>query len=142
MKITYTQHVSDPALRGTTTHLPAHIAQVLVATGQATAVPFPRRGGPGWLEAMAEVEALRQPNPTSTITSWGAIKTIWGGVLVIKNVGRGDEVRFKVPPSDCPRDVVALYNQLKGINDADNAEQLAAAKREQAANDVAPQKLW
>lgn len=40
MKITYTEFAPNPALRGTTTHLPGHIAQNLIAQGVAIHVPY------------------------------------------------------------------------------------------------------
>lgn len=35
MKVTYTNYVPDPALRGKTVHLQAHVAQVVIALGCA-----------------------------------------------------------------------------------------------------------
>jgi hypothetical protein len=40
VKITYTEFAPNPALRGTTTHLPGHIAQNLIAQGVAVHVPY------------------------------------------------------------------------------------------------------
>jgi hypothetical protein len=68
MKITYTQYVPDPSLRGTTTNLPAHIAQVLIASGQAVEIPLPRRGSPGWLAAIKEIDAMNtKPSEYDTV---------------------------------------------------------------------------
>ena len=59
MKIKYTEYALNPALRNTTTHLPAHRAQALIDSGAAVEVPMPAHGTPGWLEARAEQERLR-----------------------------------------------------------------------------------
>lgn len=59
MKIKYTNFCPDPQLRNTETHLPNHVAQVLIATGQAKEVKLPPRGAPGWAEArIAESKEL------------------------------------------------------------------------------------
>src|ERR1039458_7606455 len=94
MKITYTQFVADPALRGTTTNLPAHIAQVLIASGQATEVPMPRRGskGNGWLEARLEQSRNAGPPSVDDVVpsapngvEWG-VKVTGKKVFVLKRV--------------------------------------------------------
>jgi hypothetical protein len=54
MKIQYTNFVSDPSLRNTVTHLPNHVAQVLIASGQAVEIKLPFRSAPGWAEARQE----------------------------------------------------------------------------------------
>ena len=40
MKIQYTEFAPNPALRGTTTHLPGHVAQNLIAQGVAIFIPY------------------------------------------------------------------------------------------------------
>jgi hypothetical protein len=77
MKIQYTQFALNPALRGTTAHLPLHRALVLIDVGAAVEVPLPARGTPGWHAAMQELEAERVKNIPSdqrqnlpTVPTW------------------------------------------------------------------------
>ena len=150
MKILWNNHPTDKTKNGTTEHVAQEFATVACGYGQASICPIPRRGTNEYLQMRAEEEANRKPGiydvvppVTNTISSgWTAIKLkLWGGVVVVKKVGR-EELRFKVPPVDCPPNIVALYNELKGINDGANREEIERVKREQAANNAAPQKLW
>jgi hypothetical protein len=53
MKIKFTD-AAAPEKRGTTAHVSHALAAALVAGGFAEAVPTPKRGAPGWLEARLE----------------------------------------------------------------------------------------
>lgn len=71
MRIQYTEFVANPALRNTTTNLPAHVAQVLIAQGSAVALPRAPRGSAAWLaERLEESAAANPPSPTPLLT-WG-----------------------------------------------------------------------
>jgi hypothetical protein len=137
MKITYTEYVADPTLRGKTAHLPAHIAQVLIAQGTAKEVPLPPRGSRGWLEAIQELDAMRTgPSqydtvpPSVTGTEW-SVKTMESGqTLVVKKSG-SQTFWYDAPPADCPANVREQYIQLASINPGANAAALEAAKRAQ-----------
>jgi hypothetical protein len=63
MQILWKNHPSDKTKNGTTEHVAREFAIVALGYQQAEAVPFPRRGAPGWLEAMAEREKDRKPGP-------------------------------------------------------------------------------
>jgi hypothetical protein len=131
--------------------VPRSVAEVAIYNRTATIALRARRGTNLWLEEMAAIEAKRVPNPldtnptvTSNLTSggWAAVKLkLWGGVVVIKKVGP-DEIRFEVPPPDCPPHIVAQYNDLKGSNDGANREEIERVKREQDESKFATQKLW
>jgi hypothetical protein len=144
MKITYTQFVPDPALRGTTTNLPAHIAQVLIASGQASAFPMPVRGSKEWLKARLEQSAsanapdVHDVSPTVAGVEWGVKEkslSPWSEVQVIKKVG-AEVFYFAHPPADCPRSIVARFKELTSDKrDVTAAEALDAAKRQQTEYD-------
>jgi hypothetical protein len=140
MKITYTKFVPDPSLRGTTTNLPAHIAQVLIASGQAVAVPVPDRNKPdptnAWLRHIQEEDAMRKPTqydtvpPNATGVEWSATVMGSGLVRVIKRVD-GQVFWFDGPPKECPANIREQFLQLANLNPAANAAALDAAKRAQ-----------
>jgi len=73
MKIQYTQFCLNPALRGTTAHLPQHRAVALIDSGAAIEVPLPQRGSPEWLQAMKERSAAANPQVDATV-SWTVSK--------------------------------------------------------------------
>jgi hypothetical protein len=135
MKITYTQFVADPALRGTTTNLPAHIAQVLIAQGAAKAEPMPARGSAGWLAARNE-QAATATVPDAHDTVAGVAGVEWGihvrGVVVavIKRVG-SDTFFFDAPPVDCPLGIVQQFLDAANLSPEANAVAIAAAKKAQ-----------
>jgi hypothetical protein len=59
MKVRYSDFVSDPALRNTETHLPNHVAAVLIATGQATEIK------PRTIAEFISQHAVAGPNNTA-----------------------------------------------------------------------------
>jgi hypothetical protein len=60
MKVQYTD-AAAPAKRGTTEHLPVHVAASLIAAGFAVATPVPVRGSKEWLEARLEQSKMAGP---------------------------------------------------------------------------------
>ncbi|HWY20026.1 MAG TPA: hypothetical protein VNX26_02335 [Candidatus Acidoferrum sp.] len=152
MKITYTQFVPDPALRGTTTNLPAHIAQVLIASGQASAVPMPVRGTKEWLKARLEQSAQAGPPDAHDVVppfvvgvQWEAKQLPTGLVVILRKSG-GEVTRFddlKECPA-CPKSVRKQFEELKAINVGADAQALDAAKRQQTEYDekVRHAKRW
>jgi hypothetical protein len=143
MKITYTQHVSDPALRGTTTNLPAHIAQVLVATGQAFACEIPRRGTNAYLKMRAEEEAGRQPGIFDTCVA-NVYPPVWECIqlprtnkpCILYRAGSevtrfeslhwydNDSNRHDALPKECP---ASIRKQFEGLLAATSSEAIDAA---------------
>lgn len=138
MKVT---HLTGPKA-GTSEHLKPARAQALIDAGFAQAVPFPKRGGPGWLEAMAEVESQRVPSPSDTIftfvqgTTFEVISLPRSGkAAVIRRSGfevtrfesleafdeRGN--KYNTLPSDCPASIRQHFAELI---DATNPDQVAA----------------
>jgi hypothetical protein len=144
MKVKYTQFVPDPSLRGTTTHLPAHIAQVLIASGQATAVPFPRRdGSPEWMAAIAEEDAARKPSHHDTVgglapgvTEWGCKALASGKAVIVRRVG-GETNFLDSPPVECPISVQQQYFDLCAVSPEQNSITLEAARDAQAKQEFA-----
>jgi hypothetical protein len=136
MKITYTQYVPDPALRGTTTNLPAHVAQVLIASGQATAAPLPRYGTTDWLTERAEMSKRAVPapgdvDPNVKGVEWGIRDKVhtdpFSRVVVIRREG-AETTFYAVPPTDAPASVVRRFEELvSGVVLSPEAEQ---ARRE------------
>lgn len=138
MKIIYTEFVADPSLRRTTTNLPAHVAQVLIAQGSAKAVPMPRHGSKDWLAARNEQASLAVPSPTDTpagVTGveWGIQNLRSGKVNIIKRVG-SDTYFFDGPPQDCPRSICQQFIGAAERSDV-NSIAVAAAKQAQADRD-------
>jgi hypothetical protein len=119
MKITFTQYVPDPSLRGTTTNLPAHVAQVLIASGQATAAPRPPYGSTAWLEEKKADAARAVPHPedidaTVKNTEWGVREQLSNPiakVVVIKRTG-AETTFYAEPPSDAPPSIVRRFQEL------------------------------
>jgi hypothetical protein len=116
MKITYTQFAADPALRGTTTNLPAHIAQVLIAQGVAEAVPDPRRGTNEYLQMRAEQSAAAVPSPYDTPAPfvqgvrWEVGQSHFGRPVIMRRSGSETwQADFNVIPPDCPADIRKQY---------------------------------
>lgn len=71
MKVKYTDFCLNPALRGTTVHLPQHRAVALIDSGAAVEVPMARRGTTEWLRDMKERSEAFNPTPLDHATvSW------------------------------------------------------------------------
>jgi hypothetical protein len=132
MRITYTEHVPDPKLRGTTTNLPAHIAQVLIASGQAITVPYK-----GYQEFLAaEHSTGSDPNnvdPNVVGTCWGVIdkdSSQFSIVRVIKRVG-SETTYFKAPPTDAPLSIHQQFHELSRTEEGAARTAIEAAKAAQ-----------
>jgi len=144
VQIKYTEFVADPALRGKTVHLPGHIAQVLVASGQATEVKrLPHGSGNAWLaQRAAECAAAGPPDPQDVDanvkgTQWGVLDrdtSVYGVVRVVKKQGC-ETTFYTTPPADAPPGVVARFKELTQRNDGAGVEQLARARKEQIENE-------
>jgi hypothetical protein len=129
MKIKYTEFCLNPALRGTTTNLPAHRAIALIDSGAAVEVPMPKRGSPGWLAAMAEQEERRvaaipqsQREPYYSVQTWQlSTAPISQDVIIVKLLGREQTVyskpanaadkdfRTRMLDAGCPENIVKAY---------------------------------
>jgi hypothetical protein len=156
MKIQYTQFALNPALRGTTTNLPAHRAQVLIDSGAAVEVPMPPRGSHSWLQAKAEEEELRVKNiPANQLASEPSIVPVWGvrfiplsrkhvvvstslsgEIIYGANVlpgGKSDDKQLvaTLKKAGCPQRVIQQYLDAKSAPDflAAEAERIEADKR-------------
>jgi hypothetical protein len=127
MKITYTEFAADPALRGTTTNLPAHIAQVLIAQGVAKSCPMPPRGSAGWLAARKEQSALATAaDPGDTVVhmglEWG-IQHNLGKPAIIKRLN-SENYFYDVPPPECPRSIAIQFYDIIGRSEDPEAIRL------------------
>jgi len=111
MRIQYTEFVANPALRGTTTNLPAHIAQVLIAQGSAIALPRAPRGSAEWLAERLEESASFNPPAPAPVVTW----TIGGGNdagrpaihAACSNANCAVNFRFDGPPKSDAKNVGA-----------------------------------
>ena len=139
MRITYTEFVPDPKLRGTTVNLPAHVCQVLIAQGSAVAVPYK-----SYQERLA-AEAM-PPAPPPEI-SWGVQDTgasLFSVVCIVKKVGN-ETFYLKEPPTDgsCPPSIVAKWKSLTDTPTETSASASAQRKLEQQEADrVAKEKTY
>jgi hypothetical protein len=100
MKIQYTQFCLNPALRGTTTNLPAHRAIALIDAGAAVEVPLPPRGSAGWLAARNEQAAILNP-PADANVKWTVSKGEINGRYFISgrcSSGNCTTFNFDSPP--------------------------------------------
>jgi len=82
MKIKYTQFALNPALRGTTAHLPLHRALALIDSGAAIEVPMAPRGTAQWLQDMKERSAAANPPVYATVT-WAVAQGAVNGRIYI-----------------------------------------------------------
>lgn len=119
MKIKYV-HAADPLLNGTETHLPAHVAAVLIATGAAVEIKYK-----SYVERLTEESKLRAAAPP--VIEWG-VKESDGSQfsqnMVIKKVG-ADTTYFSAPPDDCPESIKRRFAELisrEGVPSANSAE--------------------
>lgn len=107
MKIIYTQFAADPALRGTTTHLPAHIAQVLVAQGVAREIKYAN-----YIERLQSLQDAMPP-AKPPVVEWGVQDGLsqYSRPTIIRRCG-SDTAFFAAPPADCPTAIVEQFRQL------------------------------
>jgi hypothetical protein len=151
MKIEYTEFIPDPALRGKTTHLPAHIAQVLIATGQAKEKKLPPRSAQGWAEArVAESKELSQgPSQYDTVVEfhkdpqWSVVAAPISGRPTIHRKWGYETARFvganaveQARANHCPESVLKQYDDVLNAKDS-SAQQIAEAKIEQQNREIA-----
>ena len=127
MRITYTEFVPDPKLRGTTTNLPAHIAQVLIASGQAVDVLFK-----GYQDRLSSETPQVAVPPT---VEWGvqpAATSSFQQDVVIKKDAFGALTYFAEPPADAPASIKKQWEDLKGIDVNASARALEEARHNQS----------
>ena len=130
MKITYTEYVPDPKLRGTTAHLPAHIAQVLIASGQAKAVPYK-----DFREILADDDAVRAAAAPPVTVEWGIRdkdRSVHSQVLIIRKLG-AELSFFLAPPKDCPPSIVQQWKDMTKVDTSADRVAFEKAKQEQQA---------
>jgi hypothetical protein len=122
MKIQYTQFAPNPALRGTTTHLPPHIAQNLIAQGVAVHVPYKN-----FVEFMnanhrsgSDPSNSNPPSPVSGV-EWSCVRLTDRAVIFRKSgfeTTRIETVAVAIqagcPESVC-RQFTAMEDVIKGI---------------------------
>ena len=113
MKIQYTQHVADPSLRNTITHLPAHVAQVLIASGQARHIPFKNA-----VERLNYEMSLLANAPV--VVEWG-VREADGSAhsvnVVIKTTG-SEQIFYDAPPADAPDFIKVRFAAAQQKNSA------------------------
>jgi hypothetical protein len=147
MKVRYTEFALNPALRGTTTHLPSYRAQALIDSGAAVEVLMPARGTAGWHAAMTELEAERvknipadQRHDIPTVPQWSVRfleqsrkfvvvvnslmgETIYGESVQLDGRGRPDlkgaekQLVFVLKEARCPQAVIQKYLDSKHAPD-------------------------
>ena len=162
MKIQYTQFALNPALRGTTAHLPLHRALALIDVGAAVEVPMPPRGTHEWHAAMQELEVERvksipadQRQNAPTLPQWTVrfleqsrkfvvvmnhltTELIYGETILNDGKGRPDfkasEKQFvaALKTAGCPQVVIQKYLDSKHAPDFLAAEQARIATDKQA----------
>jgi len=142
-KIRWSNHPTDKTLNGSEQHVPRSVAEYACAVGQASVCPFPRRGAPGWHEAMAEQEKLRKPNPMDTCVPnvfppvWEVCQLPISGLPSIllrhgSEVSRWESLYFyddkgdrhNALPASCPASIRKHFEDLAAASDPD---QIAAA---------------
>ena len=142
MKIQYTEHVADPALRGTIVHLPNHVAQVLIATHQAVEIKLPRRGEPGWAEARVALSRETQgpPNAGDVCVEfhkdplWSVVAaSISGRPTIFRKWGYetarfvGEHAAEQAKANHCPESILKQYTDALNAKDV-SAQQVAEAQ--------------
>jgi hypothetical protein len=150
MKIEYTQFIPDPALRGKTTHLPAHIAQVLIATGQAKEVKLPPRSAPGWAEARVALSRETQGPPVAGDTvvefhkdpQWSVVAAPISGRPTFFRKWGYETARFvgvnaaeQAKANYCPEAILKQYDHALNAKDT-HGQQIAEAKIEQQNREI------
>jgi hypothetical protein len=130
MRIKFTEHVPDPKLRNTIANHPAHIAQVLIASGQAVAVPYR-----DFRERLA-AEATAASGAGHTDANVSGIE--WGVnnkdplnpssiVRVIKRRGC-ETLFFSTPPDDAPAFIKQGFADLTATTTPEMLEALRVAE--------------
>src|ERR1019366_1496664 len=96
MRIIYTEFVADPKLRNTIANFPAHVAQSLIASGQAVAMPWK-----SYIERLnAEHEQPRSAMPGDTAVpniegvKWGIAEHPLAGTVILRESG-SETTRFQ-----------------------------------------------
>lgn len=145
MKIEYTQFAPDPTLRGKTTHLPAHIASVLIAQGVAIEIKLPRYGQPGWAEARVALSRETQgpPNAGDVCVEfhkdplWSVVAApISGRPTIFRRWGYetarfvGENAAELAKANHCPEPILKQYDALVNTKDI-SAQQVAEAQAAQ-----------
>ncbi len=106
MRITYTEFVPNPNLRGTTVNLPAHVAQVLIAQGSAVAVPY---------KSYQDRLASEFSSPAVPVKiEWGIQQgsaSQYSRPAITKRVG-SEATFYSTPPADCPAAIAEQFRQL------------------------------
>jgi hypothetical protein len=149
MKVRYTEFCLNPALRGTTTHLPQHRAIALIDQGAAVEVPMATRGTPEWLKDMQERSASLNPtSPNTPLVTWAInLATIANRYAVVARCSAPNcaVLRYDGPPSGAkslvfthscsgavpdaiPASVVEQYRKLHRPVSNYNADEALAAQ--------------